>query len=176
MFSQQPGTAHGYEFQSGGVIEMLEKLNDKFSDELTDLEKKETNAVHAYDMLMHDLKAEIEHNTQARTEKSEAKGAKLQAAADAKGDLVDTTATRDDDQKYLTDLTATCEQKASDFENRQQLRADEIVAIEKAIEILSSGAVAGAAKKHLPTLAQTSFIQLKSASNLNTANDQNQWK
>jgi len=61
-------------------------------------------------------------------------------------------------------LTATCEQKASDLENRQQLRADEIAAIEKAIEILSSGAVAGAAKKHLPTLAQTSFLQMKSDS------------
>merc|ERR1712159_375207 len=89
-------------------------------------------------------------------------GAKLQAAADAKGDLADTTATRDDDQKYLSDLTATCEQKASDFENRQQLSADEIVAIEKAIEIISSGAVSGAADMHLPALAQTSFIQVKS--------------
>merc|ERR1712224_851475 len=151
MFQQDPPQAHGYEFQPGGVIEMLEKLLDKFQDERTDLEKKETNVVHAYDMLMQDLKAEIEHNTQARTEKSV-----------AKGDLVDTTATRDDDQKYLTDLTATCEQKASDFENRQQLRADEIVAIEKAIEIISSGAVSGAADKHLPALAQTSFIQVKS--------------
>merc|ERR1712224_808428 len=158
MFQQDPPQAHGYEFQPGGVIEMLEKLLDKFQDERTDLEKKETNSVHAYDMLMQDMKAEIEHNTQARTEKSEAKGAKLQAAADAKGDLADTTATRDDDQKYLTDLTATCEQKASDFENRQQLRADEIVAIEKAIEIISSGA----ADKHLPALTQTSFIQVKS--------------
>jgi len=93
-------------------------------------------------------------------------------AADAKGDKVDTTATRDDDQKYLSDLTATCEQKASDFENRQQLRADELVAIEKAIEILSSGAVAGAATKHLPTLVQkNSFVQLKSAAKVGGSDD-----
>merc|ERR1719217_1502726 len=56
--------------------------------------------------------------------------------------------------KYLADLTATCEQKSSDFEARQQLRAEEIEAIEKAIEIISSGAVAGAAGEHLPTLVQ----------------------
>jgi len=166
MDLEQPETpsAHGYEFQSGGVIEMLQKLLDKFEDEQSALEKRETNAKHAYDMLMQDLKAEIEHATQARTEKQAAKGQKLQAAADAKGDLADTTATRDDDQKYLSDLTATCEQKASDFENRQQLRADEIAAIEKAIEILSSGAVAGAAEKHLPQLVQTSFLQIKADS------------
>merc|ERR1712224_921814 len=163
MFQQDPPQAHGYEFQPGGVIEMLEKLLDKFQDERTDLEKKETNAKHAYDLLMQDLTAQVESATQARTEKSEVRGKKLQAAADAKGDLADTTATRDDDQKYLTDLTATCEQKASDFENRQQLRADEIVAIEKAIEIISSGAVSGAADKHLPALTQTSFIQVKSS-------------
>jgi chromosome segregation ATPase len=64
----------------------------------------------------------------------------------------------------LADLTATCEQKASDFESRQQLRADEIVAVEKAIEIISSGAVAGNADKHLPSLVQTSsaFAALRS--------------
>jgi len=78
------------------------------------------------------------------------------------GDLKDTTTTRDADSKYLADLTATCEQKASDFESRQQLRADEIVAVEKAIEIISSGAVAGSADKHLPGLLQkSSFAQLR---------------
>ena len=55
-----------------------------------------------------------------------------------------------------------CEQNASDFESRQQLRAEEIVALEKANEIISSGAVAGNAEKHLPTLLQTSsFAQLR---------------
>jgi len=88
---------------------------------------------------------------------------KLQAKADATGDLKDTTTTRDADSKYLADLTATCEQKASDFESRQQLRADEIVAIEKAIEIISSGAVSGNANKHLPAMVQkASFAQLRS--------------
>merc|ERR1719171_130587 len=69
--------------------------------------------------------------------------------------------------KYLSDLTATCEQKASDFESRQQLRAEEIEAIEKAIEIISSEAVQGNAEKHLPTLLQAkaeSLAQLRSAS------------
>merc|ERR1712113_560195 len=74
--------------------------------------------------------------------------------ADAEADLAETTATRDADQKYLDDLTATCTQKAADFESRQQLRSEEIVAIEKAIEIISSSAVTGNADKYLPTLLQ----------------------
>jgi prefoldin subunit 5 len=158
--------ANAYEFQSSGVIEMLEKLLDKFIDERTTLQKEEMNSKHAYDMLMQDLEAQITQGTQDRGEKAETKAAKLQAKADANGDLKDTTTTKEEDEKYLADLTATCTQKASDFESRQQLRADEIVAIEKAIEIISSGAVSGNADKHLPSMMQkgSSLAQLRSNS------------
>ena len=44
--------ANAYEFQSGGIVDMLEKLKDKFEDERTDLEKEESNARHAYEMLI----------------------------------------------------------------------------------------------------------------------------
>jgi len=148
--------ANAYEFQAQGIVDMLTKLGTKFEDERTELEKEETNARHAFEMLSQDLKAQIDQATQARTEKAEAKAKALQAAADAKGDLQDTTTTRDDDSKYLSDLTATCEQKSAAFAERQQLRADEIAAVEKAIEILSSGAVSGASEKHLPQLVQKS--------------------
>merc|ERR1719446_743711 len=111
--------ANAYEFQSSGVVEMLEKLLDKFIDERTTLEKEEMNSKHAYDMLMQDLTAQVDQATKDRDEKAETKAAKLQAKADAEGDLKDTTATRDADSKYLSDLTATCEEKASAFESRQ---------------------------------------------------------
>merc|ERR1719449_164153 len=139
---------------------------DKFIDERTTLEKEERNSVHAYEMLMQDLKAQIAQATQDRDEKAEEKATTLQHKADAEGDLKDTTTTRDADSKYLADLTATCEQKASDFESRQQLRADEIVAIEKAIEIISSGAVSGNADKHLPAMLQkgAALAQLRAGS------------
>merc|ERR1719262_388529 len=156
--------ANAYEFQSSGVVEMLEKLLDKFIDERTTLEKEEMNSKHAFDMLMQDLNAQIAQAQQDRDEKAESKAKALQAKADAEGDLKDTTTTRDEDQKYLDELTATCEQKAADFESRQQLRSEELEAIEKAIEIISSGAVSGAADKHLPTLLETqasSFAQLR---------------
>jgi len=143
---------------------MLEKLLDKFISERTDLEKEEMNAKQAFEMLIQDLTAQIEQAQSDRDAKATTKSKKLQAKADAEGDLSDTTTTRDADAKYLGDLTATCEQKASDFESRQQLRAEEIEAIQKAIEILSSGAVSGAADKHLPSLVEeTSFAQLRAS-------------
>merc|ERR1719487_2934947 len=122
---------------------------------------------------MQDLKAQIAQATQDRTEKAETKAKKLQAKADAEGDLTDTTTTRDADEKYLADLVATCEQKATDFEARQQLRAEELVAIEKAIEIISSGAVQGNAEKHLPTLVQQGSSLVSLRADMSTQANQN---
>ena len=146
--------AEGYEFQSSGIVEMLSKLLDKFVSERTALEKEEMNTKHNFDMLIQDLTAEREQATADRTEKSESKAKALENKAQAQADLEDTTTTMEADKKYLADTQATCAQKASDFESRQQLRAEELEAIAKAIEIISSGAVSGNADKHLPALVQ----------------------
>ena len=53
--------------------------------------------------------------TQDREEKSEVKAKQLQAKADAEGEREDTTTTRDADIKFLNDVTATCEQKGTDY-------------------------------------------------------------
>merc|ERR1719161_358083 len=86
---------------------------------------------------------------------------------EAEGDLADTKATLADDEKFLSALTTECEQKAVDFEKRQEVRAGELEAIKKAIEIMSSDAVSGAGNKHLPGLMQTqssALVQLRSSS------------
>jgi cell division septum initiation protein DivIVA len=152
--------AAAYEHKSSGIIDMLEKLLNKFVDELTTLEKDEKESLHGFTMLMQDMDAQIADSTSRRDEKAEARAKKLQAKADAEAKLQDTTATRDDDVKYLADVTAQCEQKASDFADRQQLRQEEIEAIEKAIEIISSESVSGAASEHLPGLVQTQSTSL----------------
>merc|ERR1719350_2538618 len=107
------------------------------------------NQVRAFEMLTQDLDSEIAYATQKREEKAKLKAQTLQAKADAEGDLIDTTTTRDADQAYLDDLVATCEQKATDFESRQTLRVQEMEAIAKAIEIISSSAVSGNSDKYL---------------------------
>merc|ERR1712194_683797 len=98
--------AYGYEFQSHGIIEMLEKLLDKFIAERTTLEKEEMNTKHSFDMLMQDLAAQIAQAERDRDEKAETKAKKLEAKAAAEGDLAETTETRNADQKYLDDLNA----------------------------------------------------------------------
>lgn len=159
--------ANAYEFQSSGIVDMLEKLLAKFIDERTSLEKDETASLQQFQMLMQDLKHQIS-NAQEGLEKDRVDKTKvLKFKADSEGELTETTSVRDEDKKYLEDTKAECAQKATDFEARQQLRQEEIEAIEKAIEIISDPAISGAATKHLPGLIQIkspSMAQLRSSS------------
>jgi hypothetical protein len=151
--------ANAYEFQSGGIVDMLEKLQDQFRDERSTLEKEEMEKKHAYEMMMQDLTDEIERATAERSRKTKTKAQRMEDAAAAKGDLSDTTAARDADQKYLEDIVAGCSQKSSDFADRQKLRDEELKAVEKAIEILGSDAVSGAGEKHLPAFGLLRSVQ-----------------
>merc|ERR1719217_1296750 len=162
--------ANAYEFQSKAIVDMLSKLLGKFDDERTNLEQEETNAVHSFNMLKADLANQLAAANEARTQNAEAKAKALQGAADSKGALQDTVTTRDDDEKYTADLTATCEQKSTDFANRQILRGEEIEAIIKATEILAGGAVSGASDKHFGT----EFAQVKKATSLAQLRSDNQ--
>jgi len=146
--------ASAYEFQSGGVVEMLENLRDKFQKEKNDLEKDEMGAKHAYDLMQLELKDSISAAESMAAAKAKMKAGKEADAATDKGSLADTTASKTEDEAYLSDLVAQCEQKSNDFASRQQLRAEELEAIQKAIEIISSPEVAGSAGKHL-SLAQS---------------------
>merc|ERR1719456_1204904 len=79
--------ASAYEFQAGGVVEMLEKLKDKFYDERHELEKAEMESKHAYDMLVNQLVNNIDEAQKVSDTKAKEKAAREQDAAEAKGDL-----------------------------------------------------------------------------------------
>merc|ERR1719217_1085601 len=147
--------ANAYEFQSGGVVDMLEKLRQQFRKQKTELEEEELNTQHAYEAIAQKLTDEIENAQAEIKRRSKVMAERSQEKADFEKELAQTTADRAEDQKYLDDLTALCAAKKSDFEKRNALRADEIKTIKEAMDILGSDAVSGAGDKHLPALLQT---------------------
>jgi len=148
--------AHSYEHHGGQLVEMLESTLAKAEEQLSDLEASETASINEYEMLVSRLQTQTQHTTSDMNARTEAKADNLEKKAQREGELTDTTNMRAADTKYLQDLTSECQQKAEAFEARQQLRAEELEAINKAIEIVGSGAVSGAADKHLPALIQQS--------------------
>jgi len=154
--------AAAFETQSGGIVDLMEELEEKLIAEKTQLEKEEMNKEQAHNMMVASLTSEIKGQTDAANMKTSQKKQAEQAAAKAKGDLADTEATLAEDTKYLSDLKTMCEQKTAEFEISQKLRAEELEALDEAIEIITSK-VAGAASEHLG-LAQkaTVLVQLRS--------------
>merc|ERR1719482_2320378 len=159
--------ANAYEFQSGGIIDMLKKLKDEFRGKLAECQKEEMNSEHAYNMIVTDLVDSIENSNDSIAEKTETKARKEEQAAADKKSLAATIETKKEDEKTLADMKVECEEKKLSYGEKQQLRAEEIQAIGQAIEILKSGDVSGNAGKHLD-LAQTgaskpSLAQLRSS-------------
>jgi hypothetical protein len=156
-FLQQPQAAsYAYESQSGGVVELLKGLKQKFRDELAAVQKAEANQAHNYQLMKMNLDDEIANTEDAIATKTSEQAAQNGIASDAKRQLVDARAALKAAEKYLADLHTTFTLKSQNYEGNQKVRAEEIEALSKAIEIISGGAVSGSAKKHLPTLVQES--------------------
>merc|ERR1719420_852080 len=154
--------AYAYEGSSGGIIDLVEKLGDKFTEEKRALEKAEFNAKSAYAVMQKDLNGQIATATMEKGMKTTTKGKTLEAEAAAKGDKADTEASLAEDEKFQADLDSECKSKSFDYEQRQIVREGEIEAIDKAIGIMSGEDVAGA---NAYTMVQkaTSLAQLRSA-------------
>merc|ERR1719375_656560 len=153
----QAPEANAYEFQSGGIIEMLKKLRDEFRTQLADRQKEEMNSKHAYDMVVQDLTDLIENSNQSIEEKTITKARKEEKTASNKKELAATITMKKEDEKTLSEMQVECKEKGLSFGEKQQLRTEEIEAIAQAIKILQSGDVSGNAEKHLD-LAQTSKV------------------
>ena len=144
---------------SSSPLQRLDSLfsQPRFGAELHELEKKMIVAGQDFTIQIQELINQIEQATAESELKTKVKAERAQDEASAKGDLATTENDLATDTKYLKDLITECDQKAKDFENRQMLRKDELIAIHKAIEIMSSDEVMGTGEKHLPQ-----FLQLKS--------------
>jgi len=150
--------ANAYEFQSGGVVSMLEKLEAKFKNQLLVLDKEEMTAKANFQLLKQQLTDNIKEDNKMIAQKTKAKAGRLEDAAQATAELESTTKTKADDEKVLADTKAECLARSHEFEKNQVTRAEEIRAIEEATKILSSDAVKGNADTYLPT-----FLQVQAA-------------
>jgi len=164
----QPGGAPdpaAYKSQSGGIVATLEDMLEKAKAEHAAAQKAEANAQFDFDMLKQKLEDAMAYGDKELAEAKKAKAAAEEAKGVAEGELATFEKNLADDEKHLEDLHHECMAKATEFEESQHSRGEELGALQKAKEILEEK-TGGAADRTY------SFIQLSSQSKTKTRNEE----
>merc|ERR1719453_1810267 len=167
-FLAEKQEAHGgpavaaYEFQSGGIVQLLEKFLKKFQGELDEVNTEERNQSNNYDLELINLSNTIDYLKKEIEEKSVLKAKRAKEGAQAKSDLASTRKEKAEDEKTLAEMKATFAAKSDQFAANQEVRKAELEAIGKAIEIIADPKVAGSYGEHINLNQQTSLLQVRS--------------
>merc|ERR1719456_490725 len=125
-----------YDFHSGDIIGILNDLHTDFSKKKSELEKEEEAAAASFNAAAEAKRSEIDANKESLATKSSQLDDKMSDLATTEMELTETTALLHDDRTYLKDLTEQCERKAREWDQRSQMRKDELTAIGTALEII----------------------------------------
>jgi chromosome segregation ATPase len=138
--AQQPqASVKNYESKSGGIVEAINEMQDKAEEELQTLRRDETKARHGFEMISQSLKDALTNLQKSVEEATANKSATEETSAQATEDLAKTEASKAADEKYKSKMQTECQTKATEWEARQKSGADEMAALDKAKEILTSG-------------------------------------
>jgi len=118
-------------------LELLKQLELKFEDDLTQVEKEETNRVNSYNLAKDARDNAITAAEKAKDEKTDLKAEVDEEKAEAEGDLEDEEGELEADTGTLETTDKKCSVKTSEWEERSTTRSGEIEAINVAIKILA---------------------------------------
>lgn len=127
-----------YEFHSGDIISLCEQLLEDFQGQKKDLDTEWGKTDKACKETKASLKKEMKSNKQAMEELEKEIEKLAKEIAEHREDLVESEGDLKDDEQYLKDLTARCEDRANDYDQRSQMRSDELGALTSALDILSN--------------------------------------
>merc|ERR1719265_2064066 len=134
---QQPEVPmEDYTFHSEHIIEILEDLKKDFTDTKNQLDAEEVKSVAAHDAFMQGKTTEKKNAETSLDKAKKAKAATIAEIESKMGELTTVSATLLDDQEYLKELAAMCEAQAKTWDQRSNMRADELSALTEAISII----------------------------------------
>mmetsp|Transcript_42730 Transcript_42730/g.91669 ORF Transcript_42730/g.91669 Transcript_42730/m.91669 type:complete len:709 (-) Transcript_42730:102-2228(-) len=138
VFMQVDPTDPAYKFHSQGILDTLSKLLEEFTSDKQVLDSEWATAKATFESTIAGLEQKMKENKEAMDLlEANIETTKGEIAA-ARESLVTAEAVLQDDKLYMTDLTARCEERAKDWDQRSQLRSDELKALAGALEILGS--------------------------------------
>merc|ERR1719421_276417 len=118
------------------VVGMLRQMRDNFKADLADIEDTETKARTAYDNLVasktEEISTDVEQVQKLTEEKS---GLAIQLSRD-QHDLIDTQKTLAEDEKFFQDMKVQCQTKEQEWQERSNMRLQEMTAMNEAADLL----------------------------------------
>jgi len=148
-----------YEGHSGGIIDTVEELAHDFIEEKGDMKHDEQNAQQEHDKLV--LSKELQIGTAQKNLEGaeETRATTTKEIASTQQDLTKTLAQLHDDQAYLRDLTAKCEDKSKEWDQRSKMRQDELSALTEALAIIKGTVTAKTTEKTVRLVEQKAVVK-----------------
>merc|ERR1719482_273770 len=128
--------AAAYESKSGGILDVLNDMQDKAETQLSELRKAEATAKGNYDLLKQGLTDQLGNDNKELDAAKSNKAASEEGKATAEGDLSVTVADLKTASGALSETQKGCMQVAADYEASMVSRAEELKVIAEAIKIL----------------------------------------
>merc|ERR1719265_3103783 len=119
------------------LMQLLKNLKMKFEDDLTQIEKEETNAQNGYDMSKKARDNAIDAAEDSKDEKEDLKGEVDSEKNQAENDLSNEKEELEADTGTLEATQKSCSVKKSEWDERSSIRTNEIAAIGQAVKILA---------------------------------------
>lgn len=142
-----------YKFHSTGIIETLEELMEDFRAEKMEVDVEEVHSVATFKGAMQTEEHILKTKNQEMDVEQKTKARVHEEIASNNQQLSTVAATLLDDQEYLKDLSQMCSDKAKTWDQRSQVRQDELSALASATAIIKS-AVGGSTTAATLRLAQ----------------------
>merc|ERR550537_4037 len=149
-----------YAPQSGEIYGILTQLKEQMEEDLKELEGSEATAKTDYAAMVEELKASLAAEEENAKRKTAEKVDNGRALAAAKTDLEDNQKTLEADTAFLKNVNESCDTFDKAWEERRKTRAEELLAVSEAIQILSEDDAVDTAKAALGNDAF--FLQMKS--------------
>merc|ERR1719158_2794686 len=151
--------AVNYENHGEEIMGTVEDLEGDFVHSKDDLKAREQEQQQAHDKLV--LSKELQIGTAEKNlEKAEERRAQLSKdVSSTNQDLTTTLAQLHDDQAYLKDLTAKCEAKSNEWDQRSTMRQDELSAITEALGIIKGTVASKTTEKTVRFVQQKAVVK-----------------
>eukprot|EP00928_Gymnodinium_smaydae_P026418 TRINITY_DN20759_c0_g3_i1.p1 TRINITY_DN20759_c0_g3~~TRINITY_DN20759_c0_g3_i1.p1 ORF type:complete len:729 (-),score=196.92 TRINITY_DN20759_c0_g3_i1:36-2165(-) len=128
-----------FKYHSQSIIDTLTKLHGEFTDAKSAADTEWAKTKSTCDKTKTDLGNELGTNKVTIETLQTDIQTLAQDIGTARSDLLKAQGVLKDDELYLTDLTAMCEKRAQEYDQRSALRSNEAKALQQALKILREG-------------------------------------